>query len=233
MSWTLVNHLITNNTTSSGVTSSEADFTGSDLIIGVLEWYTGDVTPNFSDSLDNVWTLLTPQVNTNGTGLAMYYCVNPNVGPTETFESDNQYANVAAVGFSGAGSSPFDQTDGAAGTGGTIQAGSVTPSASGELIIAAVAVGQGSGAISIDSGFTITDSGLFAPAPFGLALAYLIQTSAAPVNPTWTIPSGGFGSGATTATFKVGTGVTRSLFRQSPMDGLGAGGSFFSNPMGV
>jgi hypothetical protein len=85
-----------------------------------------------------------------------------------------------------------------------MQSGSITPVSNGELVIAAACIGcdpGGSANVTVDSGFTITDldtnSGNTA-----VSLAYLIQSSASALNPTWTVPYQGYGGAALIASFQ-------------------------------
>ena len=98
---------------------------------------------------------------------------------------------------------PFDQQNGnTAASGTTYQPGSVTPGSANELIVSLL-FGAGSGTTTIDSSFTISDQLASTANAMAGGMAYLIQTSAAAVNPTWT--RGGIGNvgPASIATFKI------------------------------
>lgn len=85
----------------------------------------------------------------------------------------------------------------------TIQPGSVTPVADGYLVLTGMATTSlPTGAFSIDSGFTIADERHSVSVEYGGA-AYLLQSTAAAVNPTWTLAaSGPVDATATIAVFK-------------------------------
>ncbi len=93
------------------------------------------------------------------------------------------------MAFSGADTVvPFDQQNGVATptTTTSYQPGSITPSENNEVIVTAITSGGGVTSYSIDSGFTISDQfDLSGGGHFPLGMAYLIQTSAAASNPTW------------------------------------------------
>jgi hypothetical protein len=81
--------------------------------------------------------------------------------------------------------------------------GSVTPSAANELVVTAEGQGAAGGSpFTINLGFTITDQkAQVGGQADGGGLAYLIQTTATAVNPTWTGVSNG-NMVVTIATFK-------------------------------
>jgi hypothetical protein len=61
--------------------------------------------------------------------------------------------------------------------------------------------------VAINSGFTIVEEiPLVGGQHFGLRMAYLIQATAAAVNPTWSWTSGAATVSASIASFKVGAG---------------------------
>ena len=99
--------------------------------------------------------------------------------------------------------SPFDVQNATVGIGNTyptIQPGSITPTANGDLIITVASQGSGSvTSVSVNSGFALLTSSTAAP-----GYAYLVQTTAAAINPTWTL-SGGFHLTSAIAAFKAGT----------------------------
>lgn len=97
---------------------------------------------------------------------------------------------------------------GAAAIASTIQPGSVTPSADGYLIISGLAVSsQPTAAMTVDSGFTIADQRYAGGAEYGAA-AYLIQGTAAAINPTWSPEAtGSVDVAVAIAVFKAAGGV--------------------------
>jgi hypothetical protein len=104
----------------------------------------------------------------------------------------NEFATIDFAAFSGADTvSPYESENGAGSTSAaTLQPGTVTPNEANALIISG-ASGALSATFSINLGFTITDQNTGSPSSFASAMAYLIQTNAVAVNPTWTeSPSG-------------------------------------------
>jgi hypothetical protein len=149
-----------------------------------------------TDSNSNTWTALTQYgISGQGAGMRLFYCDNPIVSSTQTFTfsaATTGYPAVAVAAWSGVAASPFDAQNGSTAVSGpgTRQTGSITPSANGALLISAI--GQSStSADTIDSSFTVIEHqnylGGGGLAGFGISLAYLIQGTAAPVNPAWTI----------------------------------------------
>lgn len=192
-----------NNVTTGGVDTSGADL----LIVAVASYDGGGVIPTItvSDSKSNTWTPLTRTGAGDVVLCRFYYCVGGTVGGSHTFtaSSTGGFPTVLAAAFSGAHASPFDQeTAGAHGSGITsIQPGSVTPGEDNELLVSVVGL-NAANTISINGGFTESDEVAYSSGNhFGASLAYLIQTSAAAANPTWSWASSTAGA-TTIATFK-------------------------------
>jgi len=181
--------LIAHTSRAGAGTTSAIDTTGASLLIAVADDSAPVPTP--TDSKSNIsWTKLTGQSGTFGSETAIFYCKNPTVGSGHTFTIGGSVPALCVAAFSGADtSSPFDQENGVPETATPEQAGSITPSQNDELIIAALG-GLGQGA-SIDSGFTLIESQpLTGGVNFASYLAYLIQGTAAAVNPSWTTSTG-------------------------------------------
>lgn len=180
------------------------DTTGANFLIAVVQYTPGSFAANISDSYSNTWIPLTAAANSSN-GCQVYYVANATVGVGHNFGTTTSFSAFAVAAFSGVNTAPLDQQAGSAnasGTTTTIQAGSVTPGAANELVIAALTVRNQSGnSTTVDSGFTETASSPGVQT-FALAsLAYLIQTTATAENPTWTTATATFGTAATNATF--------------------------------
>lgn len=221
----LVAHVIAQSTTTNSITSSAIDTTGADLLVAVTNHYIGGGgSLTLSDSKGNTWTPLT--LRSVGSGRSrMYYAKNAIVGTGHTFTATGtgSFPVVAVQAFSGSDlTSPFDVENGVSDTSIFLtsgQPGSVTPSLNNELIIAGQAnLNSNGGASSIDSGFTKTDGVDRAPNGLGVAIAYLIQTTATAANPTWSWPSAQ-SQALTIATFKAATAATGMLRRHPGMAG--------------
>ncbi len=167
--------------------------TGATLLIAfVSQVNTGTAIGTISDSAStaNVWTKLTT-VADDLQG-AIYYSLNPtvtaNMTVTATKVSGSPGLGVSVSAWSGNKlSGVFDQQNGTTNANtATIQPGSITPGEDNELVITGFT--GVSEAATINSGFTITDSVPVAGgAAFSNGMAYKIQTSAAAVNPTWSV----------------------------------------------
>ncbi len=94
---------------------------------------------------------------------------------------------MEVLAFSGIITSAINASNGAS-TNATItaQSGSITPSVGNTLIIAGLGTGGGAGAISINGGYTITDS-VAVGSNFGSSAAYLVLSAASAQNPTWNV----------------------------------------------
>jgi hypothetical protein len=205
VSYSLVAHTIS-GTNSGGTTSPGINTTGASLLVVCVVSYVGAAAPTLSDSNGNTWTGLTTYTGLTSSRVRVYYAASPTVGAGHTFtvSGTSSFAAVAVLALSGSAASPFDQENGAA----AVQPGSVTPSEDNEILLAFISDDiAASTSTSVDSGFTFLDSQANSNGNyFGLASAYLIETTATAKNPTF---SGGSGSGSQTAaiaTFKAAAG---------------------------
>lgn len=165
--------------------------TGATLIVVSLQYFSGAQLNVPTDSVSNTFTQL--NINTGSTDPAevLYYINNPITSASHTFSEvstpSNNFPSICVSAFSGTTiTSPFDVQNGSGGAGlTTLQTGSVTPNQGNELIV--TGVGYKVGTLSINSGFTLmTGQSTNAGNGYGAAMAYLIQTTASAVNPTWT-----------------------------------------------
>lgn len=198
MSIALVAHVSGNG---SAFTTASIDTTGANFLIASQSGFSGLGT--VSDSKSNTWTALTSHGSSSFQRL--YYAKNAIVGSGHTFTvTGGSSGSLEVAAFSGLDTtSPFDVEAGTLATSGAAQAGSVTPAAANSLVIAGVAYQNNGVSLSgIDLSFTITDTEPGAGVIRG-SLAYLIETSIAAKNPTWTF-SGSNAWAATNAVFKAG-----------------------------
>jgi hypothetical protein len=189
--WSLISHATASSDTSA--TTSAINTTGATILIAVVMRYNQAIGFTFADSKSNTWIELTPQGRTALGKVSIFYAVNPNVGTGHTFTgtaSSNFFGSVSVQAWSGAITvSPFDVQNGANGAAVTTpySPGSVLPSQNNSLIVCGYVSGTVQTTFSIDSGFTISDqtpgsTGFY----FSSAAAYLVQNTAASVNPAWT-----------------------------------------------
>jgi hypothetical protein len=191
-----------------GGTTGDIVTTGANLMVVSASWYSAasaDVT--LTDSKSNTWTPLTTRTSTFISN-RLYYCYGGTVGSGHNFTLSGTavYCSVQVIAFSGMASTPLDQQNGT-GSGGawtTVQPGSITPSQANTVVFVGLSFeANSSGAISIDGGYTISNTTAHSPGSGeGGSLAYQIFASASAQNPTWTSASSS-GDGATTiASFK-------------------------------
>lgn len=230
MAISLVTHVGANGS-ATGVTTAGVNTTGATTIfLAVAALSTASAAVAVSDSKSNKYYLLSTQAIAGSNGqIQIYFCNNPTVGSGHTFtvSGTSIFASICAAVFSG-GFSAYEKISGATATSvQTIQPGSITPSANGELLI--TALGEGTGATgstsnSIDSSFTITDQIHYSTGSyFGASLAYLVQATAAAVNPTWTTNDATDNLQAIMVTNIVtsgGSGGGGGLLRTSSLDGI-------------
>jgi hypothetical protein len=174
----------------SGGTSAPIDTTGVNLLVVSNSWFITDAPPQ--DSFNNTWVEAVTESDSNF-GLSIYYVLNPTVGPGHTFTlSGSQFMSGSVEAFSGVAS--IGQTSGTnAGSGSSVQPGSITPVGNGHLFIGAISENGAptDNSVAVNSGFTITDQQPFTSGQFfGSAMGYLIQSAAAAVNPTFSWSGG-------------------------------------------
>lgn len=209
MAYTLVVKTAAGSTNGTDVTTSAVDTTGAKLIVLILS-STSDGAGAPTDSKGNTWTGLTAELVGGGQRVILYYCISPTVGSGHTFSwtpSAGSRPSIAAQAFSHDATPAFDQENaGGNNFGSTVQPGSVTPAANDSLIVQGIAFNV-SGTLSINSSYVHTGdatdySDVSAPNRLGLGAAYLIQTTAAATNPTWTHSPGSSSLAAVGAVFK-------------------------------
>ena len=172
------------------ITTVAINTTGADFLVANVAYDFGGTAPTVSDSKTNSWNPLTAS-NSGNTTNKLYYCIPTSVGTGHTFTASNggnQFATMEIQAFSGLNqTSPFESENGNANSSGTIQPGSVTPSINGALIITGAGWNVACTPTSINSSFIKTDEQNFgAGNNYGSSMAYLIQSTVAAVNPTWT-----------------------------------------------
>lgn len=206
MAYSLVNHVEAALGVNGGTTGA-IDTTGASFLVLAVGWYVGGTAPSVSDSKSNTWVPLTQQSFGGVSSSRLYYSIAPTVGSGHTFTASgsSSYSSICVLAFSGSHASPYDQENGSGATSSTIQAGSLTPSEDNCLVVAGVCPSDGSGNISINGGFTEYDIIWVIGNNEGCGIGYLIQTTAAAANPTWTMDASSAVT-ATIATFKAAAG---------------------------
>lgn len=168
------------------------DTTNADLIVIFASQYSGVGPFTPTDSKSNAWTAL-PMGNCSIFGqqeFDIFYTSSAISGTSHafTFGGSTGFVNIAVQAWKNSIPNPFDQQSTAViNSGGTLATGSVTPSLANELVVTGDGTLAASQAPTVDSGFTVTDStGGVGGTSFGVGAAYIIQTAATAVNPTWT-----------------------------------------------
>lgn len=191
MAITLVVNTAVGSPDGNNVTTSGVDTTGANLLVVVCSDSVFAAARGISDSKGNTWNSLTARLG-SAIRVRIHYAWNATVGTGHTFSTTGAglaYPAIAILAFAGVrtASTPFDQENGAApGTTGTSQqTGSVTPIENNEVLVAGVSFDPGS-TETINGGFTISNQvNVVASANEGVGAAYLIQTTLAAANPTW------------------------------------------------
>ena len=189
MAFALLTHTAKGATASNTVTTTAIDTTGATVIAIVLAGSLGAFTPSdLSDSASNQAAYLFCPVQ--NAGLILVFIINPATSASHTFTYTQtfSYPSLAVASFSGAagGLQTSDGANNVAST--TVQPGSLTPSGANGLLVTGYTnnLSTGTPTFTIDSSFIKTDQIDGGATPSTVALAYLIQTSAVSVNPTWT-----------------------------------------------
>lgn len=163
-----------NNVTTAGVTT-----TGADLIV-IATSVLLSFTP--TDNKGNTYTQLITVGGINM--LRLWYKQTPAVGTGHTFSltTSGRLPSIAALAFSGSTTSPADQTSSASAT----QPGSITPTVNNALVVTA-AGDEDTVAETVDAPFSSNLKAAITGTSnnCGLGLAYEIQTTPTPRNPTW------------------------------------------------
>lgn len=206
MAYTRIGSVAAASDDAASVTTGALDTTGADLIVAVLSDLLPSTRSVITDSKGNSWTAAKEQSQATYQRCTIFYSRPTSVGSGHTFTATkvdtNTYPTLCIIAFSGSATSPADQSNGASGTStSTLATGSATPSENNELVIAGVACYVN--IASIDGGFTADSivDGVSAKAWPGAA-AYLIQTTAAAANPTWTFDESAASAAAAIVTFK-------------------------------
>ena len=207
------------------------------IVVGIAYYSTG--TPTLSDSAGNTYTALTLRAGANYRA-RLYYCINPTLSASHTWTvgGGTTYPVMEVVGFDD--TVTYEAESGAADQVSTLQPGSLTPSVNGAVIVA-IASGSWGSAASINSGFTLLGGVGTTGQQVAGGGAFLIQTTAAAINPSWTgvgvnadnanamavfLPSGGGGGGAATGVTLTATASLIAGSASATAAGTAAGRTF-------
>lgn len=181
------------------ITTPAIDTSGANFLVATVDAFNG-VNPigNVTDSKGNTWANLTTHVSNGGNVSGFIaYVKNATVGSGHTFSfgTTATFPGICVAAYSGVDvTAPFDQQNGAdnvaASTG---QPGTITPSAAGALVIACAQYLDATNVASVNGSFILQENQASdaTATHVGSSLAYLIQTSAAAANPTFTATAAG------------------------------------------
>jgi hypothetical protein len=176
------------------VTTPAIDTTGANLIVISTGNHLNAVAAgSITDSFGNTYLAAGGAAVNYGGDSRIFYCYAPIVGAGHTFTfGGSNYGAMQVTAWSGAAASPLDQSSGGwlDSSVSSYASPPITPTANGELVIAATMIdnaSSGPGYASVSGGFVISDShatasGLSIPG----AQAWLIQATAGAAGPTWT-----------------------------------------------
>jgi hypothetical protein len=174
------------------VTTAGVDTSGSDFLALVACWNAAG-TVTVSDSKSNTWTGLTVR-STGNFKVCIYYVQAPSVGSGHTFTValSGSTPGVIVYAFSGSGSSPADQENGAGANTSNLSTGNITPTQNNELIITGLTNnGQFGGTIGVSSGYsTPIEIAFTGGTHVGSNAAYKVQTTATTTDATWDVQFG-------------------------------------------
>lgn len=214
MAIALVGHGHAGSTNTNGFTTGAFDTTGANFII--VAYTAGTATSQtLTDSKGNTWHPL-PADTANSKQCRLYYAYNATVGTGHTFTITGTATNasLSIMWFSGvlSTSDPYggDITNNGA-TGTSMSAKALRPTETNCLLVTATSDTSTSITPTIDAGYTVADSILAVGAQHDAAhSAYLIQTSIATVNPTWTFGGSSDWLNTTHAWFKSSSGTAEA-----------------------
>lgn len=183
----LASTLFTLGTSATSGTSAPINTTGTKLIVVMNSIYT-PVAVTLTDNQNNTWTQI-PYVVARANFQA-WYCIAPATATAHTFSfSSGNYSNAIIMAFSCTKNVAFDQITTAVNNTSnatSIQLPAIMPSAANCLLISGIA--NSFSINSVDSSFIIAQNGAASGGQnFGVAGAYLIQSTAASVAPTWQV----------------------------------------------
>lgn len=180
-----------------GGTSGTFDSTGADTLFLVFGTIDADAN-TISDSKGNNWTLVRDHNGGFDLKCYLYRSDTPaTVGSGHTITVSNTGAKIAIAveGMAGGATSSIDDQENSNGAlfSQTLQPGSITPSEDNTVVITGIMASDNDREpTSINGGFTVAASSASTGEnlSINIGIAYLIQTTAAAANPTWTLANG-------------------------------------------
>lgn len=188
--WVLLNHVEAAPTSAptTGATTAAIDTTGASLLVAISSYYQNSTI--VTDNQSNAWTTGAISIETSGVTTKIDFVLNPATSTAHVFTTTGQ-GNPQASAFSfivlvfKGTPSILDQSSQAVISSGTTLQATLTPTANSSLILTSVA-SNGGNLQSIDSGFTMIGKPAIPGLTLASAAAYLAQSKAMTVSPTWT-----------------------------------------------
>jgi len=167
-----------------GGTTSAIDTTGATLLVISLAGFSGGVVATVTDNKGNTWIPTTPRQV--GNALHRFYFALPAiVGTGHTFTVTGTTINAAIRVSAWAGVVSYQAERGLTGTASPLASGSITPLVNGSLVLSALG-SETAATDTIPSGFTLVGTTPYVGGNnMQESQAYLIQTTAAAINPQW------------------------------------------------
>lgn len=184
-----ISGVATPSSNATSVTSATLDSTGANFLIACVSNFGGGADGTVTDNKSNTWNLKTRFIG----GVSSVQCSwskPTSVGSGHTVSNTSTQPSIGFAAFSNVNASPFDTEVGTNGASTNPAGGSITPSANGALLVSSTGnLTDSSG--SIDSSFILIGSYQGVSGNnFGFGMAYFLQTTAAAINPTWTVSNG-------------------------------------------
>jgi hypothetical protein len=191
----LINPVCFSGSAATTFTTGPVNTTGATAIVLSVVWFQslGNLT-SVSDNEGNSYMALTAYPSSGGNpAMQFYYVLNPTVGSAQTFSiagSGGLYPTVCVAPIAGISGVVYDG-DVVGSTGGygqaTCQPGSINPGTGTHILVTGSSVYAPTGPASINDSFTVAASAPGAGgSSFGGAIASLLQSPGAAVDPTWT-----------------------------------------------
>jgi len=176
-----------------GGASASVNMTGANFYVLVYAGFSAS-TATVTDSNSDTFTLVPSGWGSGNPYFAYKQNATGTSSMTFTITNTGNYVSFCVLGFSGMKTSSADEGvisfNSSCCSVSTLQAGSVTPTQSSNLLISAIAVNSTNAAAwTIDSGFSTPvkfDGFSTSGNPLSNAISYKIQTGTAAFNPTWT-----------------------------------------------
>jgi hypothetical protein len=175
------------SSTLTSCTTGQANTSGANLILLSVSYYgSGSAEGVITDSQSNTWTPIVTSLTEN-TWNILYSCQSPQTSGTQSFScttSATSYPHLSMVAVAGCPSYSVLATNNSASNTSPCQAGAVV-APKGAIVVSGISVGSSTTAVIVNDSMTaVTDASNVVTNVAG-GLAYIIQSSAGSISPTW------------------------------------------------